>query len=55
MIGDNGERRKGERERGKGYLPWRNKELPRDKVETNMAHSQKAVNKQKWGGEPVLG
>jgi hypothetical protein len=35
---EQGRRREVARERGKGYLPWRDKGLPPDREETDVAH-----------------
>jgi hypothetical protein len=37
------EKEKGTRERGKGYLSWRDKGLPLDREETDTAHRKMAV------------
>jgi hypothetical protein len=41
------EKRRGARERGKGYLPGRDKRLPLDREETDMACRQTEVYKNK--------
>ena len=46
--------REGNKKKGQGYLSQRNKGLPLEKGETDVAHRQLAVYKGKRGN-PVLG
>ena len=48
------EKGKGTREKGKGYLPQKDRGLPLDREETDMAHRQMAVCKNEVG-IPMLG
>lgn len=48
------EERKGTRERGQGYLSQRNKGLPQDREETDLAVRQMAVYKEKLCQDEVF-